>query len=449
MMNSSLIQLNDLPTEIVLIILKYLSNVDVLYSLMGVNKRFNKIVHNHTFTDHLDLFRIVPKHLIEMISTSKYCILPLLDPILGRFCSEILPEIHDKIKFLNLESFSMERVLLATTYPDLFGLGLYGIEGETAIDLFSDPNLFTYSLKNQVSSLVIDMNINTNETLADDIYALLLTRIFTTFRNLRLLAVNPSPVSYLYLSINNFPSTFNSSTLVELYVGLSSFNDCLLILDGRFNQLSIFHVKIETIRCSSLLINNKEKLPNLKSFALYTVYCTNSYNELIVPLLHRMTNLERLDLSFVGYATKSFIDGNNLKQNIIYHMALLKKLTFNIRSFWFDSPMNIPSNEDIQQAFKDFKDMHIISCVDYFQKRKYSQCLVYSYPYKLQHYHEITNQFPGGLFTYVREVIYDEYPFEHEFFLRIARSFPLVEKLTLINKKKKKLIGEFKIKNKI
>jgi hypothetical protein len=150
-----------------------------------------------------------------------------------------------------------------------------------------------------------------------------------------------------------------------------------------------------------------------------------------------MTNLERLELSFVGYVTKSFIDGNNLKQNIIYHMPLLKKFTFNIRSIWFDSPMNVSSNEDIQQTFKDFKDMHIISCVDYFQKRKYSQCLVYSYPYELEHYRQITNQFPGGLFRCVREVsLYDEHPFEHEFFLRIARSFPLVEKLTLINKKK-------------
>jgi hypothetical protein len=145
MMNSPLIQLNDLPTEILLIILKYLSNVDVLYSLMGVNKRLHKIVHNHSFTDHLNFFRIVPSHLMEMISTSKYCILPLLDSILDRFCSEILPEIHDKIKFLNLELFSMERVLLATTYPNLFGLGLYGIEGERVIDLFSGKIFLSWS----------------------------------------------------------------------------------------------------------------------------------------------------------------------------------------------------------------------------------------------------------------------------------------------------------------
>jgi hypothetical protein len=136
-MNSSFIQLSDLPDEIFLIILKNISNIEVLYSLIGVNKRLDKIVHDYSFTHHLNLLRILPSHLTEIIPVSKYCILPLPDPILDRFCLEILPEIHFKIKCLKLESFSMKRILLAAKYPNLFGLGLYGIQGERAIDLFS------------------------------------------------------------------------------------------------------------------------------------------------------------------------------------------------------------------------------------------------------------------------------------------------------------------------
>ncbi|CAF0981930.1 unnamed protein product [Rotaria sordida] len=50
---------------------------------------------------------------------------------------------------------------------------------------------------------------------------------------------------------------------------------------------------------------------------------------------------------------------------------------------------------------------------------------------------ESRNNFPGGLFKCVRQVsLYDEYPFEHEFFLRIQKSFPLMEKLNLYNKKR-------------
>ncbi len=40
----SLIQLNDLPDEILLIIFKKLNNIELLYSLINVNKRVKKIV---------------------------------------------------------------------------------------------------------------------------------------------------------------------------------------------------------------------------------------------------------------------------------------------------------------------------------------------------------------------------------------------------------------------
>jgi hypothetical protein len=131
-MEDSLVQLNDLPDEILMFIFKKLYNTEILYSLIGVNKRLNKIVHDSIFTNRLDLLRLVPSHLIVLRSLSRYFIYPLLHPILNRFCSQILPQIHDKIKWLNLESFSIERILLATSYP-----GLYNIEEERVIHLFS------------------------------------------------------------------------------------------------------------------------------------------------------------------------------------------------------------------------------------------------------------------------------------------------------------------------
>ncbi|CAF3267690.1 unnamed protein product, partial [Rotaria sp. Silwood2] len=49
-------------------------------------------------------------------------------------------------------------------------------------------------------------------------------------------------------------------------------------------------------------------------------------------------------------------------------------------------------------------------------------------------YYYITNNFTGGIFEYVKKIsLFDEYAFEHEFFIRISRSFPLVEKLSLSN----------------
>jgi hypothetical protein len=126
-----------------MIILKNLSNIEVLYSLTGANKRLNEIVHDAIFTNHLSLLKIVASHLISLLPTSQNFIYPLPDSMLDRFL-EILPEISGKIRWLNLESFSMERILLATRYPNLFGLGLYNIPRERAIHLLSG-NLFDYN----------------------------------------------------------------------------------------------------------------------------------------------------------------------------------------------------------------------------------------------------------------------------------------------------------------
>ncbi|CAF5071394.1 unnamed protein product, partial [Rotaria sp. Silwood1] len=121
-------------------------------------------------------------------------------------------------------------------------------------------------------------------------------------------------------------------------------------------------------------------------------------------------------------------------------MSQLKKFTFNIySSICLDNQIDLPSNENIQNTFRNFKSNQIISCVDYFLEATEGQCLIYSYLYTLKEYNKITNNFSGGLFECVREIsLFDERPFEHDFFLRIAQSFPLIEELTLINQKPRK-----------
>jgi hypothetical protein len=126
-MKDVLIQLNDLPDEILLIILKKLYNVEVLYSLIGVNKRFTTITCDSIFSSHL--------YLIQRFSDDS--IYPLPNPILDRFCLQILPEIYNQIRWLNVEPSNMERILRCTNYPNLYGLGLYGIDAEGTRRLFT------------------------------------------------------------------------------------------------------------------------------------------------------------------------------------------------------------------------------------------------------------------------------------------------------------------------
>ncbi|CAF4471266.1 unnamed protein product [Rotaria sp. Silwood2] len=97
---------------------------------------------------------------------------------------------------------------------------------------------------------------------------------------------------------------------------------------------------------------------------------------------------------------------------------------------------HLPLNENIDNIFEYLYNNQIISCIDFFPEKRYNQCLIYSYPYTLEFYNNISNKLPGGLFKYVREVLlYAEYPFAQEFFLRIQKSFPLMKKLTVINEK--------------
>ncbi|CAF1140408.1 unnamed protein product [Adineta steineri] len=52
----------------------------------------------------------------------------------------------------------------------------------------------------------------------------------------------------------------------------------------------------------------------------------------------------------------------------------------------------------------------------------------------MKFYDNITNHFPNGIYPYVRMIsLYDERPFEHEFFIRIQKSFLFLEKSTLTN----------------
>ncbi|CAF3181904.1 unnamed protein product [Rotaria sp. Silwood2] len=112
------IKINDLLDEILIIILEKLSNIEVLYSLIDINKRLNTIAHDSIFTSHLTLICFFND---------------FTDPLPDRFCLQILSEIHYKVKWLDLESISMKCILLVSNYPNLYELDLYGTDIKKAV----------------------------------------------------------------------------------------------------------------------------------------------------------------------------------------------------------------------------------------------------------------------------------------------------------------------------
>lgn len=78
-----------------------------------------------------------------------------------------------------------------------------------------------------------------------------------TFSNLQCLNYGHSSISYKRITFNMKSPTFLSSTLLELHVCVNDFNDCLYLLDGRFNQLRAFYIDVDHILSTTSNINTK------------------------------------------------------------------------------------------------------------------------------------------------------------------------------------------------
>ena len=163
---------------------------------------------------------------------------------------------------------------------------------------------------------------------------------------------------------------------------------------------------------------------------------TYVYDELVVPTLQRMINLEKLSLSLVIDCKRRFIDGNHLKANVLRYMPRLQDFVFNIRSIMQHEAdlVHLQTNENIQFTLKDLTKHPVISYIDHFSHEQEGHCHFYTSPYALLKYQYVSNNFPREIFLNVRQVsLFDERPFEHSFFLRLAQSFPSMRTLIVKN----------------
>jgi hypothetical protein len=110
----------DFPDEILLCILNKLNNIDILYSLVDVNQRFDRLALDSIYVRDLDF--------ITNDKSQEY------HQFLGQFCTSILPRIHHQINKLALEQLSIERLLHNVDYPQLYSLSLVFCQPETILN---------------------------------------------------------------------------------------------------------------------------------------------------------------------------------------------------------------------------------------------------------------------------------------------------------------------------
>ncbi len=123
--------------------------------------------------------------------------------------------------------------------------------------LFLDDSSIARLLKQQIAHLRLsfksDLSMVSAFELSKNVYA----RIFALGEKLMTLDFHDSEVCQPSLSFHDLPTnTCHSSTLLCLNISVSTFDDCLTLLDGRLPQLSNFRVIIRNIDQSSLSIDN-------------------------------------------------------------------------------------------------------------------------------------------------------------------------------------------------
>lgn len=248
----SSISLNDFPDELLLMIFQNLTNIDVLYSLFGVNERFTRIVRDEIFVKHLTFVEQIGKDLHRHLTSTE---------MLKRLCSDVLPWTANQIQRFDVELSSIKEVFHAAHYPNLISLALYDVtEGSLQsfftgqifvhsfdLDLFFirfllrlDPSLERDIYKNQIRTLQLTI-CTENEDFNVDYSPMpfIAQNLFQIFCSLNTLIFNASSdFTWDGLSFENDRfDHFSSSTLSNLKITVENFDDCYYLFDGRFSQL--------------------------------------------------------------------------------------------------------------------------------------------------------------------------------------------------------------------
>ncbi|CAF1216291.1 unnamed protein product [Adineta steineri] len=300
--------------------------------------------------------------------------------IIDRFCNDILPRIRHNVKCFVFDAVFMERILLVTDYPNLTKLTICHFQQEIASNYFTKPSVMSYP-----------------------------------------------PLSLCYLP----STTFSSPILTHLYINVETLDDCFYLLDGRLRKLTTLCVNVYYVNTFVEIVHNMDQLLNLKCFSLKLFHSFQQYDK-IALLLRRRNRV---------------IDGTNVQHDILDYMPQLRSFTFYICTYV--DPVALPyksSSEDIQQTLTNIGLQHVSSMVSYvttngiFLYDVRAACSIFSLPFKFDYLRDLGNNFPNIVFSYVTYlVIEDTIPFEHEFFMRIARSFPLLKHLCIWNSESQQL----------
>jgi hypothetical protein len=148
-----------------------------------------------------------------------------------------------------------------------------------------------------------------------------------------------------------------------------------------------------------------------------------------------MICLEKLTLCLFVRQRSTYIDGFHFQNEIFIHMPKLRTFNFEITtSIRSIEQANQKSNHELQNTFIDERYNQVISYIDY-DREGDAQSHIFSLPYTMDETLGLSSNFPGGLLSNVRSLLLMDthHSFEHQFFMKIAQSFPYLTNLSIFN----------------
>ncbi|CAF1333108.1 unnamed protein product [Rotaria sordida] len=223
--------------------------VNVLYSLVDVNQRFDQLLLDPLYIRNLDMTSMTMKSYHDRIYS-------IDNQVLSRICKNILPRIHHQINELIVEQHSMELVLHTIHYPHLYSLSLIDFQEEVLLKYLRGDTILRKLLIEQITCLHIEINDKTTPSPLPEIRSTMFILILSLCKRLIKLNFTPFYHRSTFYALDLSSIDCMSSTLTELEIYVKTFDDCLYLLDERLNCLSTLKIHVEEIVYTPETIDN-------------------------------------------------------------------------------------------------------------------------------------------------------------------------------------------------
>ncbi|CAM4906124.1 unnamed protein product [Rotaria socialis] len=151
--NNNDINIFDLSDELLLYIFNKLHTIELLYSLVNVNQRFDRLVLDPFYTHHLDL----------TVRPLRYYTSPVKTQIFDRIRTQVLPRIHQKLNKITVDPLSMECILGTIYYSELNSLSLVNFQSETLLQHLTGIVLSTCLFREDTGPNIDSVTKSTNK----------------------------------------------------------------------------------------------------------------------------------------------------------------------------------------------------------------------------------------------------------------------------------------------